>query len=74
MQNNNSENHTTDSLHLKELFKYRDLQTLGYGSRSTVWRKVKNGSFPAPLIDGDGMPFWTRDMLDEHIESCRPVA
>ena len=39
-------------------YRYSDLQSLGYGSRVTIWRKVKEGKFPAPIDDGIGRPAW----------------
>lgn len=60
-----------ESLKFKRIYHYRDLQADGYGSRATIWRKIKSGSFPAPLIEPDGRPFWTREMIEEYVESCR---
>jgi len=43
-----------------------DLSDAGYGSRATIYKNVKRGTFPAPLDDGNGRPIWTVEMLDEY--------
>jgi len=48
-----------------------DLSEAGYGSRATIQKKVRMGTFPAPLDDGNGRPIWTLEMLDEHDASLR---
>lgn len=51
-----------------KLYSPKDLEGLGYGSRVTLWRKVKEGIFPAPLIV-DGHRRWTEEMLLNYINS-----
>ena len=51
---------------MKQRNRYGDLAAMGYGSRVTVWRKVRAGTFPAPYIDESGHPFWKPDQLVEH--------
>lgn len=46
----------------KRVNRYRDLQEQGYGERTTVYRKVRAGKFPAPF---EG-PIWFDWQLDEH--------
>ncbi len=47
------------------LLSYNDLEALGYGSRVTIWRKVKNSEFPKPLIDaGHGRKWRESDIID----------
>jgi len=62
-----------------ELYTYKNLQEAGFGNRSTVMRKVKNSTFPAPADNGTGKPVWTREMIDQYINSLqkhinKPVA
>ena len=33
---------------LERINRYNDLEERGFGSRTTIWRKVRDGSFPAP--------------------------
>ena len=40
-----------------DLLFYDDMIEKGYGSRATIWRKVKKGTFPQP-IDCGGRPAW----------------
>lgn len=48
----------------KDLYRYRDLEIKGYGSRTTIWRAVKNGVFPPPIDDGRGRPAWLREDIE----------
>jgi predicted DNA-binding transcriptional regulator AlpA len=54
-----------------ELFRYKDLYNTGYGNRNTVIKRIKAGTFPAPLDDGNGRPVWTREMIDEYKASLK---
>jgi len=54
------------SMQNKDLLSYSDLEQLGYGSRVTIWRKVKAKEFPSP-IDRYGRPVW----LPEEIEAWK---
>jgi hypothetical protein len=45
-----------------EVFDYAKLEANGYGSRTTIWRKVRAGTFPQPTYIGE-RPFWTRQQL-----------
>jgi len=45
----------------KDLLRYRDLEAMGYGSRTTVWRGVQAGTFPSPHDNGNGNPVWFRE-------------
>ena len=38
-------------------------------SRTTIWRRVKAGSFPAPLILGENSIGWTAQSIDDWLES-----
>ncbi len=58
---------------MKQRNRYGDLAAMGYGSRVTVWRKVRNGSFPLPYVDEAGNPFWKSAQLVEHDEKM-PLA
>ncbi|MCH8976281.1 MAG: transcriptional regulator [Proteobacteria bacterium] len=53
------------------LLSYRDLESLGYGSRVTIWRKVKSGEFPKPLIENvdHARRKWRESDIVEWLES-----
>jgi len=51
----------------RDIYRYKDLEARGYGSRVTIWRKVKEGSFVSPVDDGTGRPIW----LHEDIEAWK---
>ena len=50
------------------LLSYNDLQELGYGSRVTIWRKVRAGNFPPP-IDTDGGKRWPFTVIQRHVDN-----
>ena len=58
-----------------QLLNYRDLEEAGFGSRFTIWRKVRTGEFPRPDFDlgtpGRPRPRWTPETVQEHLESRR---
>ncbi len=41
-------------------------------SRTTIWRRVRAGTFPAPLSLGENAVGWPEHLITEWIES-RPV-
>jgi predicted DNA-binding transcriptional regulator AlpA len=51
----------------RDIYRYKDLEAKGYGSRVTIWRKVKCGLFPSPVDDGTSHPIW----LHEDIEAWK---
>ncbi len=38
-------------------------------SRVTIWRRVKAGNFPAPLILGENSIGWTAQSIEDWLES-----
>ena len=38
-------------------------------SRTTIWRKVKAGSFPAPLVLSENSIGWTAQSIEDWLES-----
>lgn len=57
-----------------EIYHYKTLEQKGYGSRVTIWRKVKDGLFPAPIDDGSGRPIWLREDLESWKQSLKERA
>jgi len=51
------------------LLSYRDLESLGYGSRVTIWRKVNDGKFPKPVDTGYGRKAWRESDIVDWLES-----
>ncbi len=43
---------------------YQDLERLGYGSRPTIWRKVRSNQFPQPRFLGK-KPVWLPRDIEE---------
>jgi prophage regulatory protein len=56
------------------LLSYVDLEKLGYGSRVTVWRKVRDGKFPRPFDLGTGRIAWKESDIAAWLESRGVVA
>ena len=55
----------------------KDLIEMGFGSRVTIWKKVKDNEFPAPMKfgNGDNAPNrWMREDIDNYVSQIRMVA
>ena len=57
----------------RAVLSYRDLEEAGFGSRVTIWRKVRAGEFPAPRDLGHGRIGFIRAEVDAWL-AARPVA
>ena len=56
-----------------EIYRYKDLQNAGYGTRNTIKSKVKKEGFPEPdFDDGEGHPCWTRETVENWKASRKP--
>jgi len=53
----------------KDLWRYADLQRLGYGCRATIWKMVKEEKFPTPIDDGNGRPAWLPEDVKQFLAS-----
>jgi len=53
----------------KDLWDYADLQRLGYGCRTKIWRMVKEGKFISPIDDGNGQPRWIPEEVRKYVAS-----
>jgi predicted DNA-binding transcriptional regulator AlpA len=54
----------------KILLSYNDLEELGFGSRTTIWRKLQDKSleFPEPIDTGYGQKKWRSSDLQSWIQ------
>jgi len=55
----------------------KDLSDMGFGSRVTIWKKVRDREFPAPMKFGNGVNSpnrWLREDIDNHVTQIRMVA
>ena len=54
----------------KILFSYEDLKEMGFGSRATIWRRLKDDSlkFPKPIDIGYGQKRWRDTDLHKWIK------
>ncbi|MDB4243941.1 transcriptional regulator [Gammaproteobacteria bacterium] len=55
----------------------QDLVDMGFGSRVTIWKKVKHKEFPAPMKFGNGVNApnrWLQEDIDNYISQIRMVA
>jgi prophage regulatory protein len=52
---------------------YQDIMTLtGIKSRNTIWRKVKEATFPAPVRLGRNLVRWREQDIRSWIETLPP--
>jgi len=51
------------------LLSYRDLESRGYGSRISIWRRVKDGKFPKPVDTGYGRKAWRESDIIDWLDS-----
>jgi len=54
-----------------DIYRYKDREAKGYGSRVTIWRKMKEGLFPLPVDDGTGYPIWFRKDIEAWKQSLK---
>ena len=55
----------------------KDLIDMGFGSRVTIWKKVKHREFPAPMKFGNGVNSpnrWLKQDIDNYVTEIRMVA
>jgi len=58
-----------DEAPLPRIFRLNDLVRQGYGSRSTIWRRVGAGRFPPPVQLGDNSIGWPAREIDGWLNS-----
>jgi prophage regulatory protein len=58
-----------DEAPLPRIFRLNDLVRKGYGSRSTIWRRVGAGRFPPPVQLGDNSIGWPAREIDGWLNS-----
>ena len=51
------------------ILRYVDLTANGYGSRQTIWRKVRRNDFPAPIDLGNGQVGWPEQTIADWVAS-----
>jgi len=59
----------------RKILRFREVQHLsGNLSRTTIWRKIRSGQFPAPVQLGPNAIGWFEDQVLAHQESLSRVA
>ena len=61
---------------MEKMLHYKDLAELGLGVRSTIWRKITAGEFPAPVRLGINTVAWPESQIDawldaRKVQKCR---
>ena len=56
-----------------KLLSYADLEVMGIGVRSTVWRMIRMGQFPAPIRIGINKVKWPEAQVQEWLKSRKRV-
>ena len=62
---------------MSNYLRQKDLQEMGFGNRVTIWKKVKQKEFPAPMKFGNGVNSPNvrhKEDIDEHIQNLRRIA
>ena len=52
----------------------KDLTEMGFENRVTIWKKVKNNEFPAPIKFGNSATcpnHWFKDDIDNYLRNLR---
>lgn len=60
-----------------EFYTVKDLTEMGFGNRVTIWKKVKNKEFPAPLKFGNSINSpnkWVKTDIDKHLKTLHMIA
>ena len=52
-----------------KLLTYADLEVMGLGVRSTIWRRIRMGEFPAPIRIGICKVAWPQEQIQEWLKS-----
>ena len=52
-----------------KLLSYADLEVMGLGVRSTVWRMIRQNQFPAPLRIGKNKVAWPEQQILDWIDA-----
>ena len=52
-----------------KLLRYADLEVMGLGVRSTIWRAIREDQFPAPLRLSEHRVAWPEDQVLAWIEA-----
>ena len=45
------------------------IKTIGFGSRTTIWRAVRSGHFPPPVIVGSNSICWRADEIEAWVNA-----
>lgn len=62
-------------LTLADYYTYQDLEDLGLGSRMTITRKVKSGSFPPPRTfskSHNAVKLWEKELIHNYMKDYLP--
>ena len=58
-------------------YKVEDLTEMGFGNRSTIWRKVKRSQFPKPIklgLSPTSPVRWSKEDIDKYLQELRSKA
>ena len=55
----------------------KDLTEMGFGNRVTIWKKVRNKEFPAPIKFGNSATcpnHWFKEDIDEYVANLKAIS
>ncbi len=59
--------------HLGRMLRTAAVMAITGHSRTTIWRKVRDGTFPAPLVTGENSRGWPEQVIADHLASLPTV-
>ena len=57
----------------KRMLRFRDVVERTGLSRTTLWRHIRAGTFPASMQLGRNSVGWTEQVIDDHVDSLPTV-
>ncbi len=55
----------------------KDLTEMGFGNRVTIWKKVRNNEFPAPIKFGTSSTcpnHWFKEDIEEYVANKKAIS
>jgi len=62
---------------INEFLTVKDLTEMGFGNRVTIWKRVRNNEFPAPIKFGNGATcsnHWVKQDIEDYIANLKAIS
>jgi len=70
----NNSNHQKQALEQLRVIRAKQVEYVTGLSRTTIWRKVNNNTFPAPLQLGPRSVGWRLSEVEDWVNSLKPTS